>query len=97
MTVPVLVFLMPIVVIVPLKYANDSGWCDCDEQVEVLWNYLLIHIRSIFPLQCAIDPIIYMTFSKESRRSSRSLFRRWRSDLFLEHQTRANLPVVTQV
>ena len=94
MTVPVLVFLMPIVVIVPLKYANDSGWCDCDEQVEMLWNYLLIHIRSVFPLQCVMDPIIYLTFSKESRRASRSLFRRWRSEIFLaEQQTRVNCPV----
>ncbi|CAG7786090.1 unnamed protein product [Allacma fusca] len=75
--IPMWVFILPIVTIIPLhRGCADGGHSElnCDI-VNKLWAYLLIHMRSVLPIQAILDTLIYACGSKEFRHCFQKLVR----------------------
>lgn len=78
--IPMWVFILPIVTIIPLHRGCEDGnksELNCD-LVGTLWRYLVIHMRSILPLQAILDTLIYAFGSKEFRQAMKKLLKKYR-------------------
>jgi hypothetical protein len=76
--IPMWVFILPIVTIIPLHRGCEDGnksELNCD-LVETLWRYLVVHMRSILPLQAILDTLIYAFGSKEFRQALKKIAKR---------------------
>jgi hypothetical protein len=78
------VFILPIVTIIPLHRTcttdTDTSSSDFNcKTIETLWNYLLVHMRSVLPLQAILDTLIYAFGSKEFRQAFKKILKRRRS------------------
>ncbi|OXA38135.1 uncharacterized protein LOC118433349 isoform X2 [Folsomia candida] len=79
--IPMWVFILPIVIIIPLhRGCEDGNESDLNcELVGTLWRYLIIHMRSILPLQAILDTLIYAFGSKEFRSALVKLVKKYRT------------------
>lgn len=81
--IPMWVFILPIVTIIPLhrsctnEHPTNINAPTSDFNcvvIERLWNYLLVHMRSVLPLQAILDTLIYACGSKEFRQALQKIW-----------------------
>lgn len=79
--IPMWIFILPIVIIIPLHQGCEDGNksdLNCG-LVDTLWRYLIVHMRSILPLQAILDTMIYAFGSKEFRSALIKLVKKYRT------------------